>query len=317
MSLHEDISKKTFIEIIVGVVLSLPFLILIKVGISGEVLNIFAKIMYTIGVILVTTKMMSFFACFIVKKTSINFFWLLYIFFVVFANFFSILIFDLLSNGYIWLEIIFCIVCSIWLLMDINIVYCEKKINTLNDELEQNIHIHSSEIEIVKNKKNMLIGKKDYLIEQLETYIKRNAFKDPLKNMRYDITFPYIDNYKEKKPCYTGSYTGLGGIIWGRKHIEYFQRCINKYCDYLLQERQSYDEEMKLYEKNIDNLETQIDLIIKSNKDVNILNDLGFDSSGYEMIYENEISNIQKNESEFREINKVHKKINKARRKEK
>lgn len=83
-------------------------------------------------------------------------------------------------------------------------------------------------------------------------------FADPLKNIRHDIHFPYIDRYLERVPNYdweNKNLKGLDGLANGRSRVDSFQYSAESYKNNLRQERHSLNNELSLYQKNIDILE--------------------------------------------------------------
>lgn len=320
MHLQDNTFNKIIKEIVLGAILLISFLLMNKIGVSGKELNTFAKIIYSIGAIVVLTKMMSLIAYFILDSNSSNMFWRFYIFIEAIVIFLYILFYYLFHNGYLWLEIVALILCSIWVLMDMNTVSCVKKVNEIYNEIERNIINYSKEVENFKITMNELLEKKDMLLDELEPYIKKTLFSDPLKNIRRDIDFPYIDRYLESVPSYEGDnkdLKGLGGLTYGRSTVNYFQYIAETYKNNLLQERQSLNNELSLYQKNIDTLEKKIKLVVQSGINISIMDDLGFDSSAFKMIHKNDIFDTKGCDRDFKKINRLHKKTNKIRRRRK
>lgn len=320
MDLQDNTVNKIIKEIILGIILLITFFLIKKIGISGKELNVIAKVMYSVGSVVLLTKMPSFVACYILENTRRNIFWKLYIFIEGIVVFLYILLLDLFHNGYLWLEIVTFILCSIWVLMDMNTVSCMKKVNEINNEIECNVKQHFENVEDFKITMNELLEKKYKLLKELEPYVKETLFRDPLKNVRRDIYFPDIDRYLETIPRYKGKkedLKGLGGLTYGRCEVARLQYSSENYKKNLLQEWQSLNTELNLYQKNVDALETKISLVKQSGKEIDTLEDFGFNSSKFKMIQQNEILNVKGCDKDFKRINDLHKKINKIRRKHK
>ena len=320
MYIQNNTFNKIIKEIVLGVIMVIPFLLLIKIGVSGKELNTLAKNICSIGVIVVLTKILSLIACFILDGTSSNMFWSLYIFIEAIVIVLYIPFYYLFHNGYLWLEIVALILGSIWALMDMNTVSCVKKVNEIYNELERNINNHSKEVENFKITMNELLEKKDMVLDELEPYIKKTLFSDPLKNIKRDIDFPYIERYLESVPKYEGGdkdLKGLGGLTYGRSTVNCFQNIAESYKNDLLQERQSFNDELSLYQENVDMLEKKIKLVVHSGKNISAMDDLGFDSGVFEMIHKNKNFDAKGCDRDFKKINRLHKKINKIRRKRK
>ncbi len=320
MHLQDNTFNKIIKEIVLGVILLVVFLLIKNIGILGGKFNTLAKIIYSVGIVMVLAKILSFIACFILENTRCNMFWQLYDFIEAITIFLYILFWYLFHTGYLWLEIVVLILCAIWVLMDMNTVSCVKKVNEIHNEIEQNVKEHSKEVENFKFTMDKLLEKKDRLLDELEPYIKKNLFTDPLKNIRHDIHFPYIDRYLESVPNYdweNKNLKGLDGLANGRSRVDSFQYSAESYKNNLRQERHSLNNELSLYQKNIDILEKKIKLVVQSGNNISTMNELGFDSNAFKIIHQNDIFDAKGCDIEFKRVNRLHKKANKIRRRHK
>lgn len=308
-----------FLEILVGIAMACP-LILNENQIEGNVKLVIARICYSIGVVLVLTRLMNLifrilhaiFKSYMLSHDTI--YRVLAVFFIVMG----VVIWNknpnIFDKGYFWLQIVAYIICSLWLLIDINATKCIWCITMVYYYLEDILDNHKACVGQYKIKMNDITRRKDILVNNLEPYCKRTFLKDPLKQLRKDPDISYIDGYLQDVPEFHGEYSGLAGLLCGTQNVAEFMNAVTAFNDRITEEETMMNREMDTYDGYIEAMEKRLDIIKKSGQEVEMLEESNFDSSKYRTIYKKDIKDVRNSSGEIKDFWKMNKKINKVRR---
>lgn len=230
-------SKSLLAEILISMILVLPFVFVSEIG-KGEWWFVIIKVLYSIGIMLVTTKIISLIYYLIYRKKmkspeiipldyaeefQHNFF--------VFALL-GVIILGLhiwvFKYGYSGIEILFYIVGCIWFRIDVNTNICTYTLLKYNKILHEQTEAYEKFIDKYKKVIYQYECENKRLTEEVSS--KNNIF-DSWSRERFDLS--HIDKYKKRIPIFKGVCYGLRGLFYGKKELRKFQGDIIEYIKYL------------------------------------------------------------------------------------
>lgn len=307
-----------FFECLVGIILMIP---LNKINSDGTVWIVIMRLLYSFGIMLAMTKIMSILfrmiSCIfrmIMMLHQKSYGILCFIFIgsgVVLWNLYP----SYFTKGYFVAEIIAYVLFSFWFLLDVNTTKCFWYIMFLYAILNSEVEEHKECVATYKNNMNSISNRKNGLVKELEVYFPKRFFSDPLKELKKDINLSSIDRYLQKVPSFHGEYKGIGGFLTGQICINEFENAIEHYLGNLDDDEQWMDSEQQVYDGYISEMEKMVDTIQKSEKRVETLDKLRIDSREYQEILEKDIADAGNNRKSIKQFWKMNKKIIKSRRK--
>lgn len=316
MQSEKDLYYKLIIKLIIGGILIVPFLVVEKFAVSVKIIDIFVKALYSIGSIFLLSIVISFIGMLFQDKVTNKLFGLIFLVLDALAIIVIYIFRRFFSSGYLWMEITTFIVCSIWILIDINDMRCLKSLKAINASLQKALKIHESEINMLQRTADKYEKQKSELVEMLESYSKKSFLGNPMKNMKKELSMKYLDKYKKHIPQYQGSFSGILGLYSGMDSIEAYGRKVQNYIDSLVDIRQDLIEEISSYNDIIVALQDSIRQVQRSYKNVDTLKLCGRGNiKAWEKIAEKDVDIAQQKDEGFKKINKLHNKITKLRRK--
>lgn len=314
-------------EMLVGVVLILPYLLNKRYGwIDITWVMVIFRILFSIGVPLAGIKAMSVvyrLLSLIMKRAMYIHEFLYYLFYVIFIGA-GIYVWhqysEYMAQGYFGLEIIAYIISSVWFLTDINTTKCSRNLQLIDQELSKAFRTHENYVRKYKDIMKDISQRKKHVLIQLEPLYPHKLFRDQLKELRKDIDISRADNYQHYIPGAPDECRGLHGLWYGSIIVNSYFNKVNKYVEDMEEDRTWMEQEVKLYDGEIEKLEHHLELIKMSDSIAQIeqIPIFGIDDEIIQkgqQIYETEIAITKTSSGKIKEIWKLNKKINKLRRK--
>ncbi len=307
-----------FFEFLVVILLMIP---LIRVNSDKTLWIVINRILYSFGIMLAMTKLMSVvyrMISHIFKRVMLfhqKFYWMLYFIFICLG----VVIWNLYSSyfekGYFVAEIIAYILFAFWFMLDIHATKCFTYIEFLDMILRQEVEKHEKYIDTYKNDISSLSVRKNMLVKELEPYFPKKFLRDPLKDLKRELDLTCVDKYLQKLPHFRGAYKGIEGFLSGQENINKYENVIEHYLGNLADDEQWMENEKEIYDKYISQMEKIVITVKKSKQKIETLSELGFDTTQFQRILENDIVDAEDNRKNIKNFWKMNKKINKIRRK--
>ncbi len=293
---------------------------LMKFNIDKSVWIVISKILYSFGITLIMTKLMSIayrIISYIFKGVMVHHqksYWVLYFLFIFGGVYVWNLYPDYFAKGYFVAEIIAYVLFALWFLLDMHTTKCLTYIKLLDVILNHTVSEHEKYVDAYKNDMYNISARKGTLVNELEQYFPPKFLRDPLKDLRRTPDMTGIDNYLQKLPFFKGDYKGIDGLLNGRDYVDNFEVSVLNYIDKLESDEVWMDNEKELYDSYIIEMEKIVSTIKKSGQKIETLSQLGFDTSRYQEILKGDIADAGNNRKNIRQFWKINKKINKMRR---
>ncbi len=294
---------------------------LITFNINKTVWIVISRILYSFGIMLVMTKLLSIvyrMISFIFKGVMVHFqksYWVLYFLFI----FLGVTVWnqypDYFAKGYFVAEIIAYVLFAFWFLLDMHTTKCLTYIKYLDMILNYTVSEHKKYVDTYKNDMNNISVRKDTLVKDLEQYFPPKFLRDPLKDLRRDPDLTHIDKYLQKLPFFKGGYKGIDGLLSGQYNVNHFLVSVANYIEKLESDEVWMDDEKEIYDSYITEMEKMVSTIRKSGQKIETLSELGFDTNRFQEILEGDIAAARNNRKNIKQFWKINKKINKMRRK--
>lgn len=314
-------------EMLLGVVLTLPFFLNKRYGwIDTTWVMVIFRILFSIGVPMAVIKAMSVvyrLLSFVMESAMFLHEFLYYLFYAIFLSAgvyawrqYS----EYMAWGYFWLEIAAYLISAVWFLMDVNTTKCSRRLQFIYQKLVAAFQIHDNYVLKYKDIMKDISQRKEQVLVQLEPLYPRKLFRDPLKELRKDIDISRADNYQQYIPIMPDECRGLHGLRYGSRIVYSYFNKVNKYVEDMKEDRAWMEQEIKLYDGEIEKLEHHLELIKMSDSIAQIEQIPMFEIDAEtiqngKQIYETEVEITKNSIGKVKEIWKLNKNINKLRRK--
>ncbi len=305
-------------EFLIGILLMVP---LIVIHIDKGAWIVFSRILYSFGIMLAMTKLMSMIYRIIsglVRKIMLSYqksYWMLYCIFICCGVIVWYLYSDYFVKGYFWLEFIAYILFVVWFGVDVYTVKCFSQIRYLDAILNSGIERHKKCVEIYKNDMMGISDRKNRLVRELERYLPREGLRDPLKELRRMPDLERIGKYLQKIPSLQGGNKGIEGLLSAQKNINRFENAVRVYLENLTDDEKRMDQERESYDIFVSGMEKKLTIIKRSEERIEKLSNLGFDTDQFQRILDGDIVDAESSKNSIKQFWKMNKKNNSIRRK--
>lgn len=280
-----------FFEFLIGLLLMIP---LIKINSDKTIWIVISRILYSFGIMLAMTKLMSIvyrmISC-VFRRVMLfhqNSYWVLYIMFICLGVYVWNLYPSYFAKGYLVAEIIAYVLFGFWFLLDMHTTKCFAYISFLDMLLSIEVRKHENYVDTYKNDMNSISVRKDGLVKELEYYFPKKFLRDPLKDLRMYPDITRIDKYSQRIPCFQGEYRGIDGFLYGQGRVNRFENAVECYLENLVDDERWMHSEKETYDGYISEIEKIVTDIKKSGQRIETLSELGFDINRFQKILENE-----------------------------
>lgn len=251
-------------ELLIGIVLMVPLLFFENKVENYTWLLIVMRVLFSVGFSLAIVKSMSFIyrIIFMFFANSLIVYDVLYIGIYVFLIILGASLYfflpEMREKGYMWLEIVAYILGIIWFITDINTTKCAAIINIWERKLDDALRSHGKFIKEFKEERSAIEERKELVIKELEPYVKKTFWGDPLGELKKTIDITYVDNYLKAIPNFTGNIKGIAGFLRRKFDVYWYAGCINRYMDRLTEDEQYMAQEQKIYDELVEKFEKEI-----------------------------------------------------------